>query len=230
MAALLDKIKSRGHWWVVIRPTRFAKKRIPEIHALYPILEKSSVHLRGWDFPHLDRHAELRIDLDWIGQESDWEHHIEVWRFYQSGQFVDLSGIRYDWRDQSSMLSGYEAGKSGTVLGVGDTLFRFTEIFELAARLSLTESGDEEMYVAIKVCGIRGRILWVDNPARTPMFAEYKASIEEFPYETVLRRADLIADPGELAIQPVRELFWRFGWQPSIELLREQQAELPRRR
>lgn len=225
---LVEKIKSRGHWWTVIRPTRFVEKRIGEIDALYPIVEKASVHLRGWDFPHLDRHADLHIDIDWIGQESEWQHHLETWRFHQSGQFVDVAGIRYDWPDQSDWLPRTEPREPGTVLGIADTLFRFTEVFEFAARLALSEAGDEQMFIGVRVAGLRGRVLWVEDSRRAPMLGNYKASIQEFPYEVVVQRTELVANSRELALLPVIQVFLRFGWRPSIELLREQQAELRR--
>src|SRR5438093_8765937 len=101
MSPLLDKIKSHGHWRVVIRPFTFKKTRISEIKRLLPLLEKASVQLRGWDFPHIDRNDPPTIGLDYIGQECDWEDILEIWRFYQSGQFVHISGMRYDWLDLS---------------------------------------------------------------------------------------------------------------------------------
>jgi len=225
---LLDKIKSRGYWKVTVRPIRFVEKRIPEIRSLYPIIEKTAVHLRGWDFPHIAPRLEPHIDIDWIGQESEWEHHLEVWRFFQSGQILDVSSIMHDWRDQSTVWPSGQGWRPGAFLSVGDTLFRFTEIFEFAARLALTDAGDEHMHIGITVSGIRGRALVVDDPRRTPMFADYKASIQEFPYAIELPRAELIANPRELALRPTMELFWRFRWEPAPELLREQQEDLRR--
>lgn len=228
MNALLEKIKSRGHWQTVIRPMKFVGKRIRDIRALYPILEKTSVHLRGWDFPHLDRHANLHIDVDWIGQESEWEHHLEVWRFYQSGQFMDIAGIPHDWRDQSGFWPADEKGGPGRRMSVGDALFRFTEIFEFAARLSLTEAGDDQMNVRITLVGLQDRSLVVEDPRRAPLFADYKASLDEFPYEVELARTDLAADPREFALKAAIELFLRFGWEAREDVLREYQAELRR--
>lgn len=228
MSSLVDKIRSRGFWKAVIRPTQFAEKRIPEIHLLQPILEKATVHLRGWPFPFIDPHAQTHIDIDWIGQESEWGHHLEVWRFYQSGQFLDFSGMRDDWRDQSELWPADEKWEVGSRLGVADALFRFTEIFEFGARVSLTEAGDERMHIAVTVGGVRGRALHVEDPRRAPMFAEYKATMEQFPYEVEVARTDLVANAREHALRGAMELFWRFDWQPSIELLREQQEELRR--
>ena len=52
---VLNKIRSRGYWRVVIRPTTFQEHRVPRYADLFPIIEKNSVQLRGWDYPHIDR-------------------------------------------------------------------------------------------------------------------------------------------------------------------------------
>lgn len=54
MTGLLRKIGSRGYWHVIIRPSKYKKKRIEDISALFPLLEKLKVRWRGWDFPHLN--------------------------------------------------------------------------------------------------------------------------------------------------------------------------------
>jgi hypothetical protein len=209
---------------VVIRPRTFKKTRIAEKKLLFPLLEKTSVQFRGWDFPHLDHHNRPIIDLDWVGQECDYDDIIEVWRFYQSGQFIHISSIRYDWLDLSKWMRDWKPGT--VVLGIGETIFRFTEIFEFGSRLALTDAGDDQMHIEITVRGLRNRALWVDNPNRMPVRQSYTATIEAFPYEIDLPRTELIAAPRELALKPAAELFQMFGWETTLEQLRSQQAEL----
>lgn len=223
---LLDKIRTRGYWQVVIRPTRFVERRISEIRALFPIIQKSSVQLRGWDFPHVNPHSDPHIDIDWVGQESEWDAHLEAWRFHQSGLFVDVSGMHYDWRDQSGLFPAPDGWVPGELLGVIDAVYRLTEIMEFAARLALSEAGDEYMHIEIIVGGLKGRRLWVDDRDRASFFADYKASIDEFPYRTELPRSDLVGNPRELALKVTQELFWRFGWEAPIEILRDMQTGL----
>lgn len=227
MSALLDKIRSRGHWRAVIRPQVFVERRISQINELHPIIQKTSVQLRGWDFPHLDTHTKHHIDIDWIGQESEWEGYLEIWRFYQSGQFIDIAGMHEDWLDQRrSLPTAREDWRPGLILGIGNALFRFTEIFEFAARLAITQAGEDIMHIEITVSGLEGRKLWVDSPSRMPMRHNYEASITELPYQVELSRTELIATPRELALKPTIELFQRFGWEPSQDVLRDQQKEL----
>jgi len=227
MSSLLDKINSRGYWRVVIRPQTFVEKRISQITELYPIVQNTSVELRGWDFPHLDPHTQTHIDIDWIGQESEWEIFLEIWRFYQSGQFIDIAGMHEDWYDQRhSIPAAFGDWRPGLILGIGNTLFRFTEIFEFAARLAMTQAGDDTMHIEITVSNLAGRKLWVDSPSRMPMLHDYTASIRELPYQIELSRTELIAAPRELALKPAIELFRRFGWNPSRDILRDHQKEL----
>ena len=166
--------------------------------------------------------------MDWIGQESEWERYLEVWRFYQSGQFVDLSGMREDWESESSLefQSGrFTPRESLSVVGV---VYRFTEIFELASRLATTEAGDDQIRIDIVVKGVKGRALWID-PSRVGFPREHTLSIGEIPYQIDVSRVELLADKRDLALKPAIELFRRFGWDPGLEILRDMQANLLKR-
>ena len=226
MTSLLEKIRSRGYWRVIIRPCKFAQSRIPQIPTLYPLIQTNSVRAQFREFPVLDPQTHPHIDLNWVGQELEWEYIIEAWRFYQSGQFAHYSGIKDDWRDQSSFWPADQHWKSGVFLEIQDTVRRFTEIFEFASRLALTEAGDEKIHLEVMVSGLQDRILSLDSSGSSrrmtigQMLRSSRASIKEFPYTIEVPRAELIASPKELALKPTRELFQRFGWNPEIEFLR----------
>jgi hypothetical protein len=228
MSALLTKIRSKGHWEVVIRPHKFNKLKLPDISSLYPLLQKTSVQLRGWDFPHLDWNTPPHIDIDWVGQECNYGDILEIWRFYRSGQFIHISGIRYDWTDPQLLAHGRFKSPTLPVLGIGDTLFRLTEIFEFASRLALTEAGDGQMHLQIILNGLTGRSLWVDSQNRMQFVQRHTAEIDKFPYEIEVSKTKLIAEPRDLAIEAAIELFRRFGWNPTPEQLRGQQSDLKR--
>ena len=227
MSALTDEIRSRGHWSVRIHPARFNPKRVADYGSLRSIISRTAVRLRGWDFPHIGDFHDLKHGLDWIGQETDWQYYREAWRLYQTGQFAYLGAIHEDWAERATHGWGPPASlaEHGRLLGVGDTLFRFTEIFEFSARLALTEAGDDLMAVVIELKGLNDRSLWVDNPYRAPMDRWYTAHFDAFPYKSEVSRDRLSAEARELAVTAARDLFERFGWKPSPELLRSQQAE-----
>ena len=225
MSSLLEKIRLRGHYRVVIRPCTFDAARIPNISSLYPIVERAAVELRGWDFPHIERPPRPHIDIDWVGQESEWQCYLEVWRLYKSGQFVDMSGIASDWLDHASWRQPPEGWKPGTHLGILDTIYLFSEVFEFAARLALTEAGDDLMHIEVTLRGLRGRFLEMDDPRRWPVYHQQAASIDELPYLHDVQRADLVARPNELAVAPTLEVFRRFGWDPTEDLIRDMQTK-----
>jgi len=229
MSGLTDEIQSRGHWQVVIRPEVFDASRVPDVSALCPIVQQASVQLGGWDFPHIDRREQPIIDLDWAGQETRWNHYLEIWRLYQSGQFVHLSGFKDDWRDQSHIWPPDQNWVSGQRLGIGTTIFRFTEIFEFAARISMTAAGDESMHIEVTLRRLAGRVLWVDAPNRMPLAQPAKATIDEFPYLLDLPRTELAANARDLAVRGAVELFKRFGWDRSVEAVKGWQSEFGRR-
>jgi hypothetical protein len=232
MNELLKKIRSRGYWKVIIHPASFLEKRVANISDLYPLLQKNSVQFRGWDFPHLDSGEEPRFDIDWIEQGSEWEQYLEWWRFYQSGQFNDFMGMDEDWLDQSSLSPRSKDWKPGEFLSVTNALFQFSEIFEFAARIALSKAGDEQMHLEITLSGLKNRSLWAD-PSRiagSSLLRTKKASVKELPYKADLTRIQLVTEPRELALKAAVELFRRFGWDASLDALRDMQDELLRKR
>jgi len=230
MSAIKEKILTRGYWLVVIRPARFIEKRIPDISELYPLVQKNSVRLRGWGFPHLDLKNQHKIDIDWIGEDCEWEHYLSSWRFYQSGLFTHLSGMSIDWRDQSSFWPADENWKPGLLLGAGEVICQYTEIMEFAARLALSEAGGETMYVEIKSGNLDGRALYLDDRRKGGFFQEYKASINEYPFGREYPRTELIANSKNIAVNASVKLFKRFGWNVKQAQISSWQEEKIKRR
>jgi hypothetical protein len=164
VTALTAAIRERGHWRIVVRPATYVPARVPYA-SLRQTIEKSVVHLRGWDFPHLDRQGGARHGNDWVGGETDWSYYKEVSWFSVSGQFVYLVGIHEDWVEDFKVgFAAHGLPTAGSWLGVGDTLFRCTEIFEFAARLALTDAGADRMSIEVDIRNADGRRLWVDSP------------------------------------------------------------------
>ncbi len=216
---LIEKIRSRGYWEIIIRPTKFSKAAINDITRLFPLIEKTAVQIRGWDFPHVDIHNQPVYGGDWVQQEIEWEHHLASWRFYQSGLFIQTSGFWVDWRDQSNFWPADSGWQPQTRLGVADSLFVFREVFEFAARLSLSEAGGDSIFISLKACNINGRKLYIDEDPTFELFQQYPASISEYPYTKEIAKSDLVATLEEQGILGAAELFKRFGWNPNLTTL-----------
>ena len=74
MSELLERIRSRGYWKAIVRPTTFVERRVKRHSDLLPILEKNSVEIKGWSFPHID--PVLAIDEGRTGSARSWRETI----------------------------------------------------------------------------------------------------------------------------------------------------------
>lgn len=224
MSEITDKIRSKGHWDVVIRPEPFNETRV-EYESLDEILVRAVVRLRGWPVPYID-HREMRRGDDWIGQDIDAEivSHHEGWRFFSSGQFNHLREVSADWRtgrESTPVPDGFS-----TVIEVWEILFYLTEVFELAARLALSPAGDERMTVDARLNGLTNRTLVVGQPGRMPLSPSCWTNCESLRRTVTLPGDELVAKGRQRAVTMARDFFLRFGWKPSIEQLAEHQREL----
>ena len=226
MTELLDKLRTRGYWYVAIRPATFVEECVPNLLDLPRILERTSVHLRGWDFPHIDTRNEMQRHPDYVEQLFEWDMYVEAVRFFKSGQFIHFSGMTVDWLDQSTLSKVPDGWRPGQSLRVLSAVFKLTEIFEFAARLAITDAGAEAMNIEIEVRNIAGRVLSMESQNRLGFGREHKADAPDYPYEVLLETKDLVSSPRDHALNPAKELFRLFGWDPPPEVLKGMQEEL----
>jgi hypothetical protein len=226
--AVITKIRQRGYWEVTLHPGAFVERRIAKLGELRKIIEDLSVRFRGWDFPHIDREGPI-LGTDWIESSVDWSNYVEYWRAYQSGQFIYIGGIRTDWYDQSIFEQPSNDWKPGQLLPIGDTIYRLTEIFEFANRLAIGPLAVDAMTVSIKLVGLKGRRLYIDNQNRSGFSFPRTAGIEEYPMTFSVLSPELVAKTRELALTAAEELFERFDWEPGHDMLAQWQNELFRR-
>ena len=227
MGEITDKIRSRGHWEISIRPLPFEPARIA-YGDLMKIIESAVVRMRGWPVPFIDhRESPIRSET-WIGQDVDAESvgHHEAWRFFMSGQFSQVRAISADWRDgeRLSIPGGYDG-----VVQVWEVLFYLTEVFELAARLALGPAGDEQMEIQVCLSNIENRGLIVGQSNRAEFFEPYRCQVPSLTREVKISRERLVAEVRAEAVAMSRDMFLRFGWEPSIEQLSDHQRELSER-
>ena len=222
MNKLLTNIKSRGHWRVVIHPTNFVEDRVPDLGSLQRILEKTSVQLNGWYFPHIDGFRELDKGADWVGQEIVCGEIHELWRFYQSGQFIHYFAIPETGKAVHQPIS-YNAQRA-VWSSIRDFVARFTEIFELSSRLTFTQAGDVGIHLDILVDNIQ------DHRLILPSMSTKADWIPVCDQASWSRQADfssieLVAGVNELALEWASEFFNCFTAAPGIKLLKEAQSE-----
>jgi hypothetical protein len=215
---VLNKIRMRGFWKVVIRPTTFQERRIARLPDLFPIVRKNSVQLRGWDYPHIDSSQKPRTGSDWVGQEYDRKDKIEVWRIYLSGLFVHFFPIAGDWRDQSSVWPAEPGWAPGREFYYLHTIYSLVEIFEFAARLALSHAGGNPMRIEIDMEGLAGRRLKTTD-GEIALFGEYQTEAPEWKHRWEGSQTELIAERHKLAALAARDLFNLFGLNVDLEIL-----------
>lgn len=220
---VVTKARSRGHWEVAIGPADYQARRLENVADLAPLVWRTRVATFGRGFPVAsDDDERTRIGADWAEQDVDFGRHVGAWRLYQSGQFVATYGFWDDWFEAEGDGPWADGAPPppGEALMLEPALWTLTEVFEFAARLALTDAGGETMQVRIAAKGLRGRALRFTSRDRAGFIVPPRATTDQYaPDALVIPRAELVAAPGERAAEFARELFRRFGWDPSLEML-----------
>lgn len=223
---ITQKIKSRGHWQIIVRPCEFNNLRLEDVSKLAKIIEQTAVSLRGWDFPHIGRER-LAPQGDWVRDEINWDGIIESWLFFQSSLFHFLRGYRDDWRDESSFFKKWPGWESGKFLNVHDTIFCGVEIYEFAARLAASVPGTDRIRITISLNALQGRHLYMNSESRRHLHSEwFKSDLKDFQWEEEIERTTLMARPRDFSSKFTTELLKRFNWENPERVVQEIQDEL----
>lgn len=228
----INKIKSKGYWRVLIRPTTFETRRIPTFSGARQIIDSSKVSLRGWDYPYW-QDSEAKNVGEYVECSVDWSQYIEYWRFYRSGQFMHLFAVHEDHIDvEKSLGTSYppRPKRSGYLSFIGATLI-VTEIFEFAARLASKDILSPAAFVSIGLYNMYDHQLAAFNSRRLMPDRYVRESSEPIVFETQVSAQDLISKTDELALDAVVEIFEHFNWNnPPRDILAEDQRRLRERR
>ena len=151
---------------------------------------------------------------------KDDEEYIELWRMYQSGQFLHYLALREDWKELPSEGSWKAPKKALSIIG---TVYQLTEVYEFLFRLTQAKIYDEGVQVSISLNNSYERQLWMADTRRVPSRRERKtgAANIEIPIKK-LTKENIIQNSREMALRDVSFIFERFGWdnQP-IETFKE---------
>lgn len=210
----IENIRSRGYWQVIVRPTKFNEKLIPNLGDLEPIIDNSIAQIARDTFPSIILNKALQKGQDWIGQTIDYNIILEDWRLYQNGLFIDLFGIREDWYERLNS-SDLEIYTPGTILIIERVIFHLTQIFSFASRLALSEIYNDEANINIDITinDLQNRELKALESLRgiVAPITYRAASLPKYSYNKAIPRADLIANPLGFAQQVAQDIFYRFN-------------------
>ncbi len=229
--ALIEKIKSRGYWRVLIRPTQYKKDLISSLSECRRFIEESKVSLRGWDYPHIERRGEGLVNGDdWVESSTDWSQYLEHWRFYQSGQFAHLFNCKEDWFDSNEVEISYPRRRSSlpdAFLEPVWTVYRTTEIYEFAARLAAKGFFGNSLSISVELHKMKGRTLFLTDPARGPLHGDYTSRIDDISFQKTIPVEAMLASPSDFALENLLYFFERFNWDRiPIDVLKNDQRQL----
>lgn len=235
---LINKIKEKGYWKVVIRPIDFKKDLIPDVYDCKKIIESSIVSLRGWNYPHIHRDGINICGNDSIESYCDWKGggYFEYWRFYQSGQFAHYFSMREDYRisdKKIKQIQSYHDTISTRFLSILSTLYSVTEIFEFAQRLAAKNALGKSVEVIIELGNVYGRELFFWDSYSRYLSRSYTCRFREehIVEKRVVSKEKLIASSDKLALDVCMNIFKKFNWpEPPIKVFEEDQRKFLERR
>ncbi len=211
----LEKIKSTGYWRVNIRPVQFEERRIESVERCWEIMESCSVRLRGWDYPAVSE-KEKAFGDDYVQSGADFRGMVELWKFYQSGQFIHYFSCLEDYRRK-------EIDTNSRWLGIVSTLYRITEIYEFSARMAIKEVFRDGVIISIRLKGMKDRSL--AEPDR-PLMPNYISKSDDIIIESKFSTLNLIASAHDEAIKKTMEIYSKFGFNYSRVILLAEQERL----
>ena len=228
--ALLEKIKSRMYWRINIRPASIAENSLIESKQ---IVQNASISLRGWDYPHIHRRENDQTGADNNGNNfvenwCDWSNHLELWRIYQSSQFIHYLALREAWKDSdefsnSGAINGESPEKYVSVVG---SLWTLTEIFEFSFSMYNEGLYQDGCNIEISLRNCAGAELYIDDFSRVGFSYPRETSAESLDFAISLSSVDLKNANPELSLNVAKDFFDKFGWESPIDLLKNDQQRL----
>lgn len=234
------KVLKGPHWRVNIRPETYEPQRVPSLGACFEHIEKTSVRLRGWDYPHLSHRNEERAQGNtWVASWCAFRGHTEYWRLYQSGQFIHLYSVREatepGWKEKlaagarAQCIEKIDWTNVPGFISFENFIYGVTEIFEFAARLSQRGLYKGQLEIAIAVKGIKGFVL-TTGPERC--WSKYHAaSADLIENSWKISSDELVASSAQKSLAAMEWFFERLGWlSPEMVPVRKEQEKFLARR
>ena len=243
---LIDLIKQRGYWRVNFYPPTFEVDRL-RITQCKETIEGNNISLRGWDYPHIepsgrtDGNGESGSYSNYYESWTDWGNHIEFWQMYQSGQFLHYRALAEDWQKRrheaieeklkpipASNGNGFIPKDPLKILDIDRAVFQITEVFEFIRRLVNDQAQiyEEGMQLSVGLHNTAKRRLFLNDFMRGGLLHEYRTMGDniELPYS--LSKGELLLDSAAQALKVILDLFNRFGWDPSNDVVKNIQEKL----
>lgn len=233
----LLKLKDRGYWKVHFYPNSVGFVSIDPINKGKEIIKSSSVQFRGWDYPHFPtnilEHQNIYVAGDKIEAWIDSGQYKEIWRFYNTGQFIHLFALREDWlKEDSWVSSNLKEILPGTSLEIICAIYSITEIFSFIRNIVQAVLYKDGIVLELSLFGAKDRNLFISDSSRMPLMGEYKSVIDTIVFpKKIYGIQEIETNYLDFAFENIVYLFNQFNWDnPPMQVIKEDQKKLIERR
>lgn len=213
VAGRLARIHETAYWRILIHPIDYDDHRLPTLRDCREAVEAASVRLRGWDYPHIDPSAS-KSGSGWIQSGSDFGNHVEIWRFYQSGQFVhqraELSQRIGPYENMSDPRGGQVRPEPRYVDFI-EVLYTATEVLEFARNLAYRGVLTPSASLTIELHNAAGLRL-IAPPGRIMSGMYLYQNDEPIQWSAIQPAPMLVATAPDIALQATISMLECFGW------------------
>lgn len=214
-----NKLESVGHIKVVFEPDIYLEDRIPK-RRLEDVLNEAAVSLRGWNYPHIpiqDKETSKRPYSIGSAVEfyTHWDKFIEIFRLYQSGQFLAKTSL---FEDTLGQLRGKDLppGKYLDFLGL---IYRITEINLFISNLiTATDIQGGRLFITISKTRDRELESIFDNNIMSFM-GGYVCRMNEVEVQENFDREKILNQPLIVAREIIKKIFEDFNWKNYSETM-----------
>lgn len=232
---VLKKAKTKGYWKLIVEPTVKIDNFFSHPVDAKEYVNDKKVSLRGWDYPHYptkrDNFEGWEVQSDRTNVFIDWNHFVEVWTFFQSGQFAHILGLREDWLCDSDWFSDdhlFKKVKSQTVVDFVWSTLTLTEMLLFVKNLSEDKRYTGKIHVEISLHNVMDRRLFTFDPSRIPIFqsrtsSSVNISLLNKDFETSEINSNYLQIARDCAVC----LFKYFDWpDPPVNVIEQDQQKL----
>jgi hypothetical protein len=213
MPDLIETIKTRGFFKVIVHPSVFNPALFSKLGDCIQIVRDLKVDLRGWDFPHYDFQEKPKTGQDYVEQSVNWSGFKEIWRYYQSGQFISLKALWEDWRseEQAGLFSNPIKLEPMKSIDFVNFMYSIAEFLLFTSRLSNAGHLSESFVLSISLNNTKDRQL-ISLDGRAWLFNMYKCSEDKLEYSNSIKSSNVISNLEGLIVDIIFYFFDRFGW------------------
>jgi hypothetical protein len=217
-SAIMQRIWSKPHWRICIRPTEFKSARFQNLDACREFVRSNAVRGGAHPFPPSSTNA-IEQGNEWIAYDLDFPgtqiSRLEHWVLFRSGQFIDNRAF-----DEIPAL--------GERIHVFEILDTVTGVFEFAAAMARSGILAPEAAISFELHNVAGcELTWPqENGGLDGIRSKTWCEEERIILTRQLDPEDLKMQKRKLALEVATEIYNKYGWlDPPTPRLTDEQRQ-----